>query len=55
IGGIVPVLLSAILYTINAINALNVALSVLTTEIIGLALRILLLIKPNINYHEEYR
>ncbi|HCD4166487.1 TPA: O100 family O-antigen flippase, partial [Escherichia coli] len=49
------VLLLAILYTINSINAVNVALSVLTTEIIVLAVRILLLIKPNINTHEEYR
>ncbi|HFT9206809.1 TPA: O100 family O-antigen flippase, partial [Escherichia coli] len=55
LGGIVQVLLLAILYTINSINAVNVALSVLTTEIIVLAVRILLLIKPNINTHEEYR
>ncbi|HGW7175879.1 TPA: O100 family O-antigen flippase, partial [Escherichia coli] len=34
LGGIVQVLLLAILYTINSINAVNVALSVLTTEII---------------------
>ncbi|HCR2008142.1 TPA: O100 family O-antigen flippase, partial [Enterobacter cloacae subsp. dissolvens] len=54
-GGTVQVLLLVILYTINSISAVNVALSVLTTEILVLAVRILLLLKLNLKIYEEYR